>query len=157
VDVSDIRLYLPTCRVERAARAASLEAMNRFQFSLANLCILVLFVAVFSAAWASNSDAWTIAVFAVVILSLLAASVLDVSGARERFRFWAAFARCGWGYLLACSAAYALDVDLSLDRVLPLSTHTKAIFHSGVTLVVAYCGAVCSCWLAADQGIEQRR
>jgi len=135
------------------------DSMRPFQFSLADLCGLVLFVAVASAALVSGSAIWALTMFLIVLILLLVAAVLAVSLDEVRRTFWAAFALCGWGYFMAWAFAYYIDVDVAMNELgiqFPFAPsvaaeHGHTSLHSAIAFVIAYVGGTCARWIRANR------
>lgn len=70
--------------------------MRHIRFSIANLLVVVLFVAVGFAALRESSDLWESVVFTLALAALLASILLAVHRTESRRAFWLGFALFGW-------------------------------------------------------------
>jgi hypothetical protein len=73
--------------------------MRRIRFNIANLLVVVLFVAVGFAALRESSDLWDSGLFTLTLTVLLVSVLLAVHRSESRRAFWLGFALFGWGYL----------------------------------------------------------
>ena len=75
--------------------------MRRFQFTIAGLLGVVVFLGIGLAALRAASDAWDAAPFGVTLMALLISVLLAVHRTDVRRAYWVGFALFGWAYLLA--------------------------------------------------------
>ena len=73
--------------------------MKHIRFSIANLLVVVLFVAIGFAALRESSDLWESGVFTLALTALLISILLAVHRTEFRRAFWIGFALFGWIYL----------------------------------------------------------
>ncbi len=73
--------------------------MKRIRFTIANLLVVVLFVAVGFAALRESSDLWDSGLFTVTLGILLTSILLAIHSHESRRAFWLGFALVGWAYL----------------------------------------------------------
>jgi hypothetical protein len=73
--------------------------MRRPRFTIGNLLVLVLFLAVGLAALRAASEGWDSAVFGLTLLVMLASVLLAVHRDGPRRAYWLGFALFGWTYL----------------------------------------------------------
>jgi hypothetical protein len=73
--------------------------MKRIRFTIANLLVVVLFVAVGFAALRESSDLWDNGIFTLTLGVLLISILFAVHCTEFRRAFWIGFALCGWIYL----------------------------------------------------------
>jgi hypothetical protein len=91
--------------------------MRRIRFNIASLLVVVLFVAVGSAALRESSDLWESGVFTLTLAVLLMSIRLAVHGIERRRAFWLGFAVFGWIYL-ALSFMPSIESRLITTKVL---------------------------------------
>ena len=72
--------------------------MKRIRFTIANLLVVVLFVAVGFAALRESSDLWESGIFTVTLGILLLSILLVVHRSESKRAFWLGFALFGWTY-----------------------------------------------------------
>lgn len=73
--------------------------MQLLKFSIRELLILVVLVALSATAFANVGNRWATAYCSFVIFALLIATLAVVFGRSSRRSFWAGFAFLGWSYL----------------------------------------------------------
>ena len=74
--------------------------MKRPRFTLAEIALFVVVIAIGLAAIRSGSDAWTGAIVSVTYFALFSALLGIVFGRKSRRVYWVGFAVLGWGYMM---------------------------------------------------------
>jgi hypothetical protein len=75
--------------------------MRRFQYSIASVLGLVLFLAVACAALRQADELWDSAVFSLTVVVLVTSVLLTIQRTGRRRAFWLGSALFGWMYLIA--------------------------------------------------------
>jgi hypothetical protein len=98
--------------------------MRRIRFNIASLLVVVLFLAVGTAALRESNEVWDSGVFTLTLAVLLTSILLAIHRREARRAFWMGFALFGGGYL-------ALSLVLSIESRLA-TTKTLAYLDSKV-------------------------
>jgi hypothetical protein len=91
--------------------------MRRIRFRIANLLVLVLFLAVGLAALRAATEPWDKALFGGTFVLLLVSVLLAVHRPGRARAFWLGFALFGWAYLVA-SLVPSVEARLPTTRAL---------------------------------------
>jgi hypothetical protein len=108
--------------------------MRRFRFTIAQVLVVVLFVAVAFAALGEATDLWESGVLSLTIGGLLVSILLAVHRRAERRAYWLGFALLGWAYF-AASHIPALEPRLLTTKVL-MYLDAKAVNLAGAGMAV---------------------
>jgi hypothetical protein len=93
------------CRTGSAGR----HRMKRPRFTIAEIILFVLVLAIGLAAIRSGSDAWAGAIFSVTYFALICSLLGIAFGRRARRVYWVGFALLGWGYLSLFYVPWAMN------------------------------------------------
>jgi hypothetical protein len=91
--------------------------MRRIRFSIASLLVVVLFLAVSTAALRESNEPWESGLFTLTLVILLTSVLLAIHRTASRRAFWVGFALFGWTYL-ALSLVPSIESRLATTKAL---------------------------------------